>query len=832
MDSNKTTLSSIIETTSSTDPPGQRGEAGKTSRQTAPLGRCSNPKRRFNSPRKQPGLGGADGHTVSESSSQYEEAKSRGEETGLITNTSEFYCFSEEYIKTITLTHRRSKEIEKSIPDISIDMSKVFTTTETPPYLTEHFFSFVKHKDKEEVVAYLTSGEHSVEFCNLMLFAGEEKRRLAIQKHALKEANIEKSQWHSCWAQVEVSFVEQILQKQKAAAAPVEGEHFLGSKNSPDASPDRKLPSEAKTAEKNIPCASLSSSCTSSPSSSPFSRSSQSSTPRRRRASYPGDLPERFPHFPDSVGGRSSQDGDWHMLPTKSDQSSHQEWCSLGDDGRLLGAIVSGIKPESGVHQQKVGLSAQEQVLGATDSEDGQIPGGKPGKSRHQEKDRLGAQGQVREATGSEDGQIVNPEWGSEADRAERSQKAYASTKQSSFSQSCGQRIFSSSLREGVSASQKRQGATERVPENCPEPQEGDSEPSYESKRAVSPPVYTYDDGTNREDDRSSNQSAPSHTYILNQLFVHITPNPTADYANTPQGETQPEAQEPRTYADDQTASADRAMEVDENSNMPTHATSKGSQKVKGQQQPNHMQAERNPGKEKKVSQEPLQTQSSPATGLKKPTEKLKPVTKSWLQIASQAAGENATVYRYISKPCSKLLPEKAVTETRWYNRWAKKGLSWFKLMMITLNTIAVRRILIVQLSKTALRVWAVQWVALSLALMLAVCLWMSFRWVQKKWAQTTTKQPNVLRQSHLSRALVVAIDTAKKVLSLQESASKAIHKLSYVSDAVASSSLDDFGEAIERRYPKSQGQVPIKDRQAVEVSVDEVNKTYTLELK
>ena len=108
----------------------------------------------------------------------------------------------------------------------------------------------------------------------------------------------------------------------------------------------------------------------------------------------------------------------------------------------------------------------------------------------------------------------------------------------------------------------------------------------------------------------------------------------------------------------------------------------------------------------------------------------------------------------------------------------------------------------------------------------------MSFRWVQNKWAQTTTKQPNVLRQSHLSRALVVAIDTAKKVLSLQESASKAVHKLSYVPDAVASSSLDDFGEAIERRYPKTQGQVPIKDRQAVEVSVDEVNKTYTLELK
>lgn len=773
MDSNNTPRSHV-DKTSSASPSGPKEESSKIGGGATSLSKYPNPKRLFTSPRKPPGLGGTGGRTVSESSSQCEEAKSGGEDA----NTSEFYYFSEKHIQTISLIHMQSKKIEKSIPDVSIDMSQVFTTTETPPYLTEHFFSFVKHKDKKEVVAYLTSGEHSIEFCNLMLYAGEEKRRQVIQKYALNEANIEEFQWHSCWAQVELSFVEQMLQKQKTAAVPVEGGYFFGSKNSPDASPDRKLLSEAKTAEKNIPCASLSSSssCTSSPSSSPFSRSSQSSTPRRRRASYPEDLPERFPHFPYST------DGQRHGLTVSG------------------GSQISGVKPDNGLHQQKGGLSAQGQVLGAALSEDSHM---------------------------------VNPEWGSEADRAERSQKAHAGPKQSSCSQSYGQKILSSTLREGVSASQKRQDATERVPENCPEPQEGDSDPSFESGRAVSPPWYSYDDGTNREGDNSTNRSEPSYTYILNQLFVNITPNnPTAGYASTPPGETQPGAQEPQTYDDDQATSADRAMGVNENSSMPAQAASQDGQKAKGQQQPNHMQAELHADKEKKVSQKPLQTQSSPATGLKKPTGKLKPVTKSWLQIASQAAGENATAYRYISKPCSKTLPEKAFTETRWYNRWAKKGLSWFKLMMITLNTIAVRRILVVQLTKTALRVWAVQWVALSLALMLAVCLWMSFRWVQKKWAQTTTKQPNVLRQSHLSRALVVAIDTAKKVLSLQESASKAIHKLSYVSDAVASSSLDDFGEAIERRYPKTQGQVPIKDRQAVEVSVDEVNKTYTLELK
>ena len=744
MDSNNTPRSHV-DKTSSASPSGPKEESGKTGGGATSLSKYPNPERPFTSPRKMPGLGGADGRAVSESSSQCEEAEVLGGETGRITNTSEINYFSEKHIETIFLTHRQSKKIDKSIPDVSIDMSQVFTTTETPPYLTEHFFSFVKHKDKKEVVAYLTSDEHSVEFCNFMLYAGEEKRRLVIQKYALNEANIEEFQWHSCWAQVELSFVEQMLQKQKTAAETGEGEHFLGSKNSPDASPDRKLPSEAKTAEKNIPCASLSSSSsssyTSSPSFSPFSRSSQSSNPRRRRASYPGDAPERFPQFPDYTDGRSTQDKDWQVPPTKSDQSRH-------------------------------------------------------------------------------------PEWGSEADRDERSQKAHAGPKQSSSSQSYGQKILSSSLRESVSASQKGLGAAERVPENCPEPQEGEGEPSYESGRAVSPPWYSYDDDTNREDDR--NRSAPSHTYILNQLFLNITPN----YAPPPGGEAQPGAQESQDYVYSQAASADRAMEVDENPSMPAQTASKGSQKVKGQQQPNHMQAERNPGKEKSVSQMPSKTQSPPEEGLKKPTENPMPVTKSWLQIASQAAGENATAYRYISKPCSKILSEKAVTETRWYNRWAKKGLSWFKLMMITLNTIAVRRILVVQLSKTALRVWAVQWVALSLALMLAVCLWMSFRWVQKKWAKTTTKQPSKLSQSHLARALVVAIDTAKKVLSLQEKGDNAVYKLPYVPDAVASSSLDDFGKAIERRYPKTQGQVPIKDRQAVEVSVDEVNKTYTLELK
>ncbi len=269
-----------------------------------------------------------------------------------------------------------------------------------------------------------------------------------------------------------------------------------------------------------------------------------------------------------------------------------------------------------------------------------------------------------------------------------------------------------------------------------------------------------------------------------------------------------------------------------ENPSMPAQTASGDSKKAKGQQHPNQMQSELYPGREKNMSQKPLQTESLPATGLKKPTAKPKPATKSWLHVASQTAGKNTTAYRYVSKPSSKVLPEKAATQTRWYNRWAKKGLTWFKLLVITLNTIAVRRILVTKLSKTALRVWAVQWVAFSLALMLAVCLWMSFRWVQTKWAKTTTKQPSKLSQSHLARALVVAIDTAKKVLSLQENGDNAVYKLPYVPDAVASSSLDDFGEAIERRYPKTQGQVPIKDRQTVEVAVDAVNKTYTLALK
>ena len=103
---------------------------------------------------------------------------------------------------------------------------------------------------------------------------------------------------------------------------------------------------------------------------------------------------------------------------------------------------------------------------------------------------------------------------------------------------------------------------------------------------------------------------------------------------------------------------------------------------------------------------------------------------------------------------------------------------------------------------------------------------------MQTKWTKTTTKQPSKTSQSHLARAWVVAIDTAKKVLSLQENGDKAVYKLPYVPDAVAPSSLDDFGEAIERRYPQMQGQVPIKDRQIVEVAVNAVNKTYTLALR
>ena len=100
--------------------------------------------------------------------------------------------------------------------------------------------------------------------------------------------------------------------------------------------------------------------------------------------------------------------------------------------------------------------------------------------------------------------------------------------------------------------------------------------------------------------------------------------------------------------------------------------------------------------------------------------------------------------------------------------------------------------------------------------------------WQEKKWFDSPRGQSISSIKARIIRGFIVAIDRGKKCISFQEK-KKEVQQMSYLPIAKNPKVLDDFGIALERKYPKSQASIPKEEQQSAVLSLYDDKKRYTL---